>query len=98
MKDTCKQAIFRKDTRRAKRVEDLWTAGDQDKGELEFFNRGTKQDTRYKSNQNAYQLLGFKKSIKREVSQYTVLKDEKYFEAFKRNLLVTATTHDCEEI
>ena len=27
-----------------------------------------------------------------------MLKDEKYFEAFKRNLLVTATTHDCEEI
>ena len=52
----------------------------------------------YKSNQNAYQLLAFKKSIKREVSQYTILKDEKYFEALKRNLLVTATTHDCEEI
>ena len=27
-----------------------------------------------------------------------MLKDEKYFEAFKRNLLVTATTHGCEEI
>ena len=58
----------------------------------------TKQDSRYESNQNAYQLLAFKKSIKREVSQYTILKDEKYFEAFNRNLLVTATTHDCEEI
>ena len=56
------------------------------------------QDSRHESNQNAYQLLAFKKSIKREVSQYTILKDEKYFEAFKRNLLVTATTHDCEEI
>ena len=32
------------------------------------------------------------------MSQYTILKDEKYLEAFKRNLLVTATTHDCEEI
>ena len=32
------------------------------------------------------------------MSQYTILKDEKYFEAFKRNVLVTATTHDCEEI
>ena len=39
-----------------------------------------------------------KKSIKREVSQYTILKDERYFEAFKRNLLVTATTHGCEGI
>ena len=36
--------------------------------------------------------------MKREVSQYTILKDEKYFEAFNRNLLVTATTHSCEEI
>ena len=56
------------------------------------------QDSRYKSNQNAYQLLAFKKSIKREVSQCTMLKDEKYFEAFKRNLLVTAVAHGCEEI
>ena len=60
--------------------------------------RYTQQDPRHKSNQSAYQLLAFKKSIKRKVSQYTILKDEKYFEAFKRNLLVTATTHDCEEI
>ena len=34
----------------------------------------------------------------REVSQYNILKDEKYFEAFRRNLLVTATTHICEEV
>ena len=27
-----------------------------------------------------------------------MLKDEKCFEAFRRNLLVTATTHDCEEV
>ena len=27
-----------------------------------------------------------------------MLNDETYFEAFKSNLLVTATTHDCEEI
>ena len=57
-----------------------------------------KQDCRYKSDQNAYEVLAFKKSIKREASQCTILKDEKYFEAFKRNLLVTATTHGCEEI
>ena len=57
----------------------------------------TQEDCRYESNQNAYQLLPFKKSIKKEVSQYTILKDEKYFEAFKQNLPVTATTHDCEE-
>ena len=58
----------------------------------------TQQHSTYESNQNAYQLFAFKKSIKREVSQYTMLKDEKYFEGFKRNLLVTATTHGCEEV
>ena len=57
-----------------------------------------KQDSRHECNQNAHQLLAFKKSIKREALQYTILKDETYFEAFKRNLLVTATTHACEEI
>ena len=36
-----------------------------------------KQDSRHQCIQNAYQLLAFKKSIKREVSQYTILKDEK---------------------
>ena len=34
----------------------------------------------------------------REVSQYNILKDEKYFEAFRRNLLVAATTHIYEEV
>ena len=57
-----------------------------------------KQDSRHESNQNVYQLLTFKKIINRKVSQYTILKDEKNFEAFKRNLLFTATTHGCEEI
>ena len=38
MKDTCKQAIFRKDTRRVRRAEDLLRAGDQEERELEFFN------------------------------------------------------------
>ena len=50
------------------------------------------------SNPNAPHLLNFKKSIKREVSQYTFLKDGKYFQALKRNLLVTASTHSCEEV
>ena len=57
----------------------------------------SQQDSRRMSNQNANQLLAFKKGINRELSQYTTLKDEKYFEAFKRNLLVTGTTHGCEE-
>ena len=38
-----------------------------------------KQESRHKSTQTAYELLAFKKSIMREVSQYTILKDEKYF-------------------
>ena len=37
MKDTCKQAIFRKDTRRGSRAEDPLRAGDQEERELEFF-------------------------------------------------------------
>ena len=43
----------------------------------------TKQCSRHESNQNVYQLLAFKKSIKREVSQHTMLKNEKYFEVSK---------------
>ena len=57
-----------------------------------------KQDSTYDSNENAYQLPAFNKSIKKEASQYTILKDEKCFETLKRNLLVTATTDGCEEI
>ena len=38
MKDTCKQAIFRKDTRRVRRAEDFLRTGDQKERELEFFN------------------------------------------------------------
>ena len=37
MKDTCKQAIFRKDTRRIRRAEDPLIAGDQEERGLEFF-------------------------------------------------------------
>ena len=43
MKDTCKQAIFRKDTRRARSVEDPLRAGDQEERE---------QDGNYKSENN----------------------------------------------
>ena len=44
------------------------------------------------------QLLKFKKGIKRDLSAYPTLKDEKYYESFKRSVLVTARDHDCEEI
>ena len=44
------------------------------------------------------QLLKFKRGIKRDISAYPTLKDEKYYESFKRSVLVTARAHDCEEI
>ena len=44
------------------------------------------------------QLLIFKRGIKRDISAYPTLKDEKYYESFKRSVLVTARAHDCEEI
>ena len=43
------------------------------------------------------QLLNFKRGIKRDISAYPTLKDEKYYESFKRSVLVTARAHDCEE-
>ena len=44
------------------------------------------------------QLLNFKRGIKRDISAYPTLKDEMYYESFKRSVLVTARAHDCEEI
>ena len=44
------------------------------------------------------QLLNIKRGIKRDISAYPTLKDEKYYESFKRSVLVTARAHDCEEI
>ena len=44
------------------------------------------------------QLLNFKRGIKRDISAYPTLKDERYYESFKRSVLVTARAHDCAEI
>ena len=44
------------------------------------------------------QLLSFKRGIKRDISAYPTLKDEKYYESSKRSVFVTAKAHDCEEI
>ena len=41
--------------------------------------------------------LGFKKGIKREIVAYPSLKDERYFDGFKRSLLIVAKTHECNE-
>ena len=79
-----------------------WRFQDSNKNSSSVFNTGYRghpeQESWHESDQNAYQVLAFKKSVKREVSQYTIPKDEKYFEAFKRYLTVTAMTHGCEEI
>ena len=42
------------------------------------------------------QLLHFKRGIKWDISAYPTLKDERYYESFKRSVLVTARAHDCE--
>ena len=36
------------------------------------------------------ELASFKKSIKREASAYSILKDERYFDKFQRDLFITA--------
>ena len=44
------------------------------------------------------ELVSIKKSIKREASAYSVLKDECFFDKFQRDLLITAKSHDVSEI
>ena len=46
----------------------------------------------------AIELMGFKKSIKREIAAYPSLKDERYFDGFKRSLIVVAKNHECNEV
>ena len=42
--------------------------------------------------------MGFKKDIKREIAAYPSLKDDRYFDGFKRNLFIVAKTHECNEV
>ena len=44
------------------------------------------------------ELMGFKNSIKREIAAYPSLKDERYFDGFKRSLLIVAKSHGCNEV
>ena len=44
------------------------------------------------------ELMGFKKGIKREIAAYPSLKDERYFDGFKRSLFIVAKTHKCREV
>ena len=46
----------------------------------------------------AIKLMSFKKGIKREIAAYPSLKDERYFDGFKRSLLIVAKTHECNEV
>ena len=44
------------------------------------------------------ELMGLKKGIKREIAAYPSLQDERYFNGFKRSLLIVAKTHECNEV
>ena len=46
----------------------------------------------------AIELMGFKKGIKREIAVYPSLKDERYFEGFKRSLFIVAKSHEWNEV
>ena len=50
------------------------------------------------TNTHLLKLLAFKKGIKREVSAYPILKDEKHYDSFKRGLQITAKSHECQDI
>ena len=42
--------------------------------------------------------MGFKKGIKREIAAYPSLKDERYFDSFKKSLFIVAKSHECNEV
>ena len=42
--------------------------------------------------------MSFKKGIKREITAYPSLKDERYFDGFKRSLFIVAKTHECSDV
>ena len=46
----------------------------------------------------AIELMGFRKGIKREIAACPSLKDERYFDGFKRSLFIVAKTHKCSEV
>ena len=46
----------------------------------------------------AIELMGFKKGIKREIAAYPSLKDERYFDGFKRSLFIVAKSHECNVV
>ena len=42
--------------------------------------------------------MGFTKGIEREIAAYPSLKDKRYFDGFKRSLLIVAKTDECNEV
>ena len=46
----------------------------------------------------ALELMGFKTGTKREIAAYPSLKEERYFDGFKRSLFIVAKTHKCNEV
>ena len=42
--------------------------------------------------------MSFKMGIKREITAYPSLKDERYFDGFKRSLIIVAKTHECSDV
>ena len=46
----------------------------------------------------AIELMGFKKGIKRGIAAYASLKDESYFDGFKRSIFIVVMTHECSEV
>ena len=46
----------------------------------------------------ALDLMSFKKGIKREITAFPCLNDERYFDGFKRSLFIVAKTHECSEV
>ena len=46
----------------------------------------------------ALELMSFKKGIKREITAYLSLKDERYFDGFNRSLFIVAKTHECSDV
>ena len=43
-------------------------------------------------------VMSFKKGIKREITAYPSLKDERYFDGFKRSLFIVSKTHESSEV
>ena len=46
----------------------------------------------------AIELIRFKKGIKREIAAYPSVKDDRYFDGFRRSLLMSAKSHECNEV